>query len=139
MTDKKFFKIMKHESSEYSDDFSDAFPFWVMKIFFLNLSDDDVERVVEGLDHNDESIDGFWGSDETKEINFIQCKSAISEKKLQPCKKEWLSYFYDVPNKLRNLDYISDHRNQRIKDIAADYAIALKKKYKTRFYFFHLG
>ena len=134
-TDKEFFQIMKHESIEYIEIFFEAFPFWVLKIFFLDLSDDDIERAVEGLGHNDESIDGFWVSDETKEIYFIQCKSANSEKQIRPCKKDWLSYLYDAPNKLNNIEYVDKHRNQRIKDIAADYKVALKKKIQNAFLF----
>ena len=58
---------------------------------------------------------------------------------MKAVKKEWLSYLYDIPNKLTNSNYIDKHINDRIKDIAADYICYKNKNYATRFYFFHLG
>ena len=139
MTDKDFFKILKHECAEYSDNITESFPYWVTKIYFRNMTDDEIENAIAELDHNDESIDGFFVSHPSKEIIFIQCKSIISEKQRSPCKKEWLSYFFDVTNKLENDDYIDSHKNQRLKDIAAEYITNQKKNYSVKFYFFHLG
>ncbi|MCY6485906.1 AIPR family protein [Clostridium aestuarii] len=138
MTDKEFFKIIRQESDEYSNDLTEGFPYWVMKIFF-GLSDDNLFNAIEGLQQNDESIDGFFVNDELQEIIFVQCKSALSEKQIKPCKKEWLSYFYDIPNKLENNEYIDNHRNEKVREIAAEYLTAKNKGYKLKFYFFHLG
>lgn len=139
MTDKEFFKIVKKGSSEYADDITNGFPFWVLKIFFPKLSDEEIENAVTDLGGNDESIDAFIITPETKTIHIIQCKSAKSERQLKACKKEWLSYLYDVPNKLKNTEYIDSHKNARVKDIAAEFAVTKRKKYQINFHFFHLG
>lgn len=138
MTDKELFKIIRQESSEHGDELTERFPYWAMKIFF-NLSDDELFNAIGGLQQNDESIDGFFVDDEVQEIIFVQCKAALSEKQIKACKKEWLSYFYDIPNKLENNEYIDNHKNEKVKDIAAEYITAKKKGYRLRFYFFHLG
>ena len=138
MTDKDFFKIIKRESKKYNDDITEGFPYFCLKIFFDNLSNDDIENAIYDLDRNDESIDAFFINDENTEINFIQFKSAISLENIKPVKKEWLSYLYDIPNKLNNSSYIDKHTNERVKDIAADY-VCYQDQYTTKFYFFHLG
>ncbi|GAA0736128.1 AIPR family protein [Clostridium oceanicum] len=138
MTDKELFKIIRQESIEHGDEITERFPYWVMKIFF-NLSEDELFNAIGGLQQNDESIDGFFIDDEMQEIIFVQCKAALSSKKIKPCKKEWLSYFYDIPHKLENNEYINNHKNEKVKDIAAEYITAKNKGYRPRFYFFHLG
>lgn len=139
LTDKEFFKIVNKGCRKYSEEIEDGFPYWCLEITFPFLSEDDIDNAVYGLERNDESIDAFFINKETKDIYFIQCKSAKSERQLKACKKDWLSYLYDVPNKLINTKYIDTHTNERIKEIASEYAIHKKKGYTENFYFFHLG
>jgi hypothetical protein len=139
ITEKAFFKIVNKGCRKFSEEIEDSFPMWTLEITFPFLTEDDISNAVYGLDRNDESIDAFFINESTKDIYFIQCKSARSERQLKACKKEWLSYLYDVPNKLSNEDYIDSHKNERIKEIAAEYAIYKKKGYANNFYFFHLG
>jgi hypothetical protein len=139
ITDKEFFKIINKGCRKYGDKIADTFPLWALEITYPFLSEDDIEQAVYGLDSNDESIDAFFVNETTKDIYFVQCKSALSEKQLRACKKEWLSYLYDVPNKLENEDYIEKHKNDRIKEIASDFAPYKKKGYNVNFIFFHLG
>lgn len=126
--DKDLFKAINRECSEYADEMSEAFPYWVMKIYFPQLTEDEIDNALSGLDRNDDSIDGFFVSPEKQEIYIIQVKSVLSEKQIKPCKKEWLSYLYDVPNKLTNTTYVDNHKNYRIKEISADYIEAVKKE-----------
>jgi hypothetical protein len=139
LTDKEFFKIINKGCRKYGDHIADTFPQWVLEITYPFLTEDDIEKAVYGLSGNDESIDAFFVNENTKDIYFIQCKSAINERNLKVCKKEWLSYLYDVPNKLENEDYIEEHKNSRVQEIASDYAVYKKKGYKLNFAFFHLG
>ena len=139
ITDKEFFKIVNKGCRKYSENIEDSFPLWCLEITFPFLSEDDIDNAIYGLDRNDESIDAFFVNDATKDIYFIQCKSAKSERQLKACKKEWLSYLNDVPNKLENENYIDEHGNERIKEISSDYAVYRKKGYSNNFYFFHLG
>ena len=140
MTDKEFFQEMIHESKRYSESFSEAFPSWMLKTAFINeMTDDDIYKAVEGLSGNDESIDAFYINHDSQEINIFQFKSALNEKNMVPCEKEWLSYLYDVPNKLVNDEYITSHKNQRLKDISYEFNRAFSQDYKIIFHFFHLG
>ena len=138
-TDKEFFKTVNRGCRKYSELISDSFPLWCLEITFPFLTEDDIERAIYGLDGNDESIDAFFVNEATKDIYFIQCKSAKSEKQIKACKKDWLSYLYDVPNKLETDNYIDVHKNDRVREIASDYAVYKKKGYTNNFYFFHLG
>ncbi len=139
LTDKGFFKIIKKGCGKYGSNIADSFPLWALEITYPFLTEDDIEKAVYGLSSNDESIDAFFVDENTKDIYFIQCKSAINERNLKACKKEWLSYLYDVVNKLENEDYIEKHKNTRIQEIASDYAVFKKKGYRLNFIFFHLG
>ena len=139
MNNKDFFKALKKESKEYSDDITEGFPYFCLKIFWDSLSKDDIENALSGLRTNDESIDAFFIDEENKEINFIQCKSHESDTHCKALKKEWLSYLNDIENKLQDHRFIDDHKNERIKEIAKDYLIWSKKGFKPKKYFFHLG
>ena len=59
LTDKDFFKAIKKESQEYSEDITEGFPYFCLKVFF-DLSDDDIKESLVGLKTNDESIDAFF-------------------------------------------------------------------------------
>jgi AIPR protein len=139
LTDKEFFKIINKGCRKYGDDITDTFPLWVLEITYSFLTEDDLDKAVYGLTGNDESIDAFFINESTKDIYFVQCKSAINERNLKVCKKEWLSYLYDIPNKLENEEYIEQHKNTRVQEIASDYAVYKKKGYNLNFAFFHLG
>lgn len=144
LNNKDFFKDMKKYSLELSkeDDFTKAFPFFCMKIFFPNLSDNDIEDATYGLGSNDESIDAFWVDDEKEEINICQFKSVISEKKaeIDLAKKQWFSFLKDVPKKLLDNNFIKKHKNQRIReDISFAFEAAYKADYSVNLYLFHLG
>jgi len=138
MEDKEFYKQIQKESKKYSDKFEDGFCNFCLKIYFSEFSEDEIENSIFGLGGNDDSIDSFLIDEDQKIIHFSQFKTSRSLSKLSSLKKEWLSYFFDIPNKLANNEYISKHKNSKVVDIAADYN-PLKKKYKTKFHFFHLG
>jgi len=139
ITDKEFFKIVNKGCKKYGDEIEDTYPQWCLEITFPFLTEDDINNSIYGLDRNDESIDAYFINEATKDIYFVQCKSAKSERQLKACKKEWLSYLFDVPNKLENIDFIDNHKNNRVKEIAAEYVIYKKKGYTNNFIFFHLG
>ena len=139
MSDKDFFKNIKKESKDYSDNIEEGFPYFCLKIFWDSLSNDDIQEALLGLKTNDDSIDAFVVDEETKEINIIQCKSCQSEKAMKPMRKEWLSYLGDVPGKLKDDDYIDNHNNERIKEIAKEFKITNKKGFKVKLHLFHLG
>ena len=140
MNDKDFFKGIKKESKEYSENITEGFPYFCLKVFWGDtLSTDGIEEALINLKTNDESIDGFFIDEKNKEINILQCKSCESEKNIKPLKKEWLAYIRDVPGKLKNDDFIDRHSNDRIKEIARDFKIKLEKGFKPRLHFFHLG
>ena len=139
ITEKEFFKIINKNCKKYADAIEDSFPLWSLEITFPFLTEDDINNAVYGLEGNDESIDAFFINKSTKDIYFVQCKSAKSIRQLKACKKEWLSYLYDAPNKLVNIDYVDNHKNERIKEIAAEFIEYRKKGYSINFYFFHIG
>lgn len=139
VTDKGFFKIINKGCRKYGDRIADTFPLWALEITYPFLNEDEIEKAVYGLAGNDESIDAFFVNENTKDIYFVQCKSAINERNLNVCKKDWLSYLYDIPNKLENEEYIEEHKNSRVQEIASDFAVYKKKGYKINFAFFHLG
>jgi len=139
MNNKDFFKAMKKEGLEYSEKFTESFPYFCIKIIWDNLSKDEIETALDGLVTNDESIDAFFIDEENREINIIQCKSCENEKKLRAVKKEWLSFLYVIEDKLKNNNFIDKHKNSRIQEIAKEYLIYKDKGYKTKLYFFHLG
>ena len=137
--DKTFFKDMKKEVQDYSEDITESFPYFCLKIFWDDLSKDDVENALQGLTTNDDSIDAFFVDESNKEINIIQCKACTSEKKKSALKKEWLSFLSDVPEKLRDHSFIDEHQNDRIKEIAAEYAKYEHRNFEVKLHFFHLG
>ncbi|TLX77019.1 hypothetical protein E9993_04865 [Labilibacter sediminis] len=139
ITDKEFFKIINKGSSKYSDNIEEGFPYWCLEVAFPFLSEDEIENSIFGLSGNDDSIDAFFVNESSKDIYFIQCKSSRSEKQMGACDKEWFTYLYTVPNRLKNDDYIDKHKNERIAEISSEFAIYSKKGYTTNFYFFHLG
>lgn len=138
-TDKDFFKELQKEIKDYADDIPVGFPYFCLKVFFDWLSKDAIESALTGLDTNDDSIDAFFIDEENKDIYIIQCKSVLSEKRIQAAKKEWFSYLDDADNKLKNNDYIDNHKNNRLKEIASEYIIASNKGFKTKKIIFHLG
>ena len=138
-SDKDFFKDMKKEVKEYSDNIPESFPYFCLKIFWDDLSKDDIEDAMQGLKTNDESIDAFFVDEKNKEINIIQCKSCISEKKKSALKKGWLSYLDGVLNKLEDHHFIDNHKNSQIKEIAEEYIKYKEQGYKPKSHFFHLG
>ena len=132
----KFLKDVKEESKEYSDDIQEVFPYFCLKIFFGELSKDDMEEALTGLQTNDDSIDAFVINEEMKELHFIQCKSAES---IKAAKKEWLSYLNEIEKKLEDDNYIDAHKNSRIREIAEKYLSLHNEGYKVKKWFFHLG
>ncbi len=142
MNDKTFFKelVKLGKDKSYGDDIANSFPAICLELFWTHkLSDDDIENAIVALETNDESIDGFFIDEENQEINIIQCKSCQSYKSRQALKKEWLAYLAAAPQKLKDHDYIDKHKNERIKEIAAEYIEADHNGYKTALHFFHLG
>ncbi len=137
--DKTFFKDMKKEVQDYSEDITESFPCFCLKIFWDDLSKDDVENALQGLTTNDDSIDAFFVDESNKEINIIQCKACTSEKNKSALKKEWLSFLSDVPKKLTDHSFMDEHQNDRIKEIAAEYAKYKHRNFEVKLHFFHLG
>ncbi len=111
INNKDFFKAIKKESKEYSDDITEGFPYFCLKIFWDSLSNDDIENALVGLKANDESIDAFFIDEENREIIFLQCKSCESEKQIKALKKEWLSYLNEIEDKLEDCTFIDNHKN----------------------------
>ena len=138
-SDKDFFKDMKKMGNEYSEDFTESFPYCCLKIVWSDLSADDIEDALQGLMTNDEGIDAFYIDEDAKEINIIQCKSCISEKNRKAVKKDWLSLLATVPKKLEDHDFIDTHPNSRIKEIAEQYIKYKRIRFKPKLHFFHLG
>ncbi len=139
LSDKDFFKKMKREVCDFSDNIAESFPYFCLKIFWDNLSQDSIEEAIGNLKTNDESIDAFFIDEENKEINIIQCKSCISIERKRAIKKADLSYLNEINNKLTDNKFINNHKNNRIKDIAKEYILAINKGYKVKKYFFALG
>ena len=140
LNDKDFFKEIEKIIKENYDSIPDGFPHFCMQIFWDNLSDDDIHAAITGLESNDDSIDAFFIDEDNKKINIIQCKSRVSFKGNSPLKKEWLSYLSDAPNKLRDINYINKHKNDRIKEISEDFALwSAENGFKVNLYLFHLG
>ena len=137
--DKTFFKDIKKEALDYSDDITESFPYFCLKIFWDDLSKDDIEDALKGLNTNDDSIDAFFIYEPNKEIHIVQCKACTSEKKKKVLKKEWLSYLNEVPSKLNDHSYIDSHSNERLKEIAEEYIRYKKRNFKEKLHFFHLG
>lgn len=130
---------MKKEGQDYSEDITESFPYFCLKIFWDDFSEDDIADALQGLTTNDEGIDAFFVDESNKEINIIQCKSCTSEKNKSALKKEWLSLLSDVPRKLTNRSFIDDHQNDRVKEIAAEYAKYTHRNFAVKLHFFHLG
>ncbi len=137
--DKTFFKDIKKEGQDYSEDITESFPYVCLKIFWDELSKDNIKDALQGLKTNDESIDAFFVDEPNKEINIIQCKSCLSVKDQKALKKEWLSYLNDAPRKLENQDFIDEHQNPRIREITEDYLKFKNKGFTVKLHFFHLG
>ena len=138
-TNKELFKVIRKESKDYSEDITEGFPYFCLKIFWDDLSEDDIKEALIDLKTNDESIDAFFIDGENKELHFLQVKSCKSEKQIKALKKDWLAYFNDVIKKLNDDQYIDNHKNEKIKEIAKDFKIYSKQGYKPRLHFFHLG
>ena len=139
MNEKDFFKAIKKESKEYSDDITEGFPYFCLKVFWDSFSKDDIENALDGLKTNDESIDAFFIDEENREMVFLQCKSCESEKQIKALKKEWLAFLDGVENKLEDSKFIDNHKNEKLKEIAKEYLIYKKRGYHSQKYFFHLG
>ena len=139
LSDKDFFKAIKKESKEYSEDIAEGFPYFCLKVFWEGLSQDDIGDALSGLKTNDESVDAFFVDEENREINILQCKSCESVKNQKALKKEWLAYLNDVTGKLEDHEFIDSHRNEKIQIIAKDFLIYKKKGYVVRLHFFHMG
>jgi hypothetical protein len=138
MEDKEFFKQLKKETKEYSEKIEEGFCNFCMKIYFPEMTEDDIDNSLFGLNGNDDSIDAFYINDDEKVIHISQFKSAYSLENMCSAKKEWFSYLMDVPNKLENFEYTQNHKNPKIKDIAAEF-LTRKKTYDIHYHFFHLG
>ncbi|WP_044213283.1 hypothetical protein [Flammeovirga sp. OC4] len=138
MEDKEFFKQLKKETKEYSDKIEDGFCSFCLKIYFPEMTEDDIDNSIFGLNGNDDSIDSFYINEDRKEIHISQFKSAYSLENMSALKKEWISYLITVPDKLDDYDYIQNHTNPKIKDIATEFAVR-RNKYEIKFHFFHLG
>ena len=87
LTDKDFFKQMKKQVKEHSEDLTVSFPIFCLQIFW-DLSEDELEDAVTGLKTNDDSIDAFFVKEDDREMHIIQCKSCQSYDKLSALKKE---------------------------------------------------
>lgn len=143
-TDKEIFKQLQHQAKELTGkgDFALAFPFLCLQIFFPNLTEEEINEAIEGLGSNDEGIDAFWIDKEEEVIYIAQFKSSVSYKKIEEstAKKEWFSLLAEVPHKLRDKEFINQHKNSRIRDsIGYDFRAALKSNYRIESYLFHLG
>lgn len=136
------FNLMKKNALEISNEsiFSSAFPFFCLRIYFPELSDEQITNAIYGLGSNDESIDAFWINDTQKIIYIVQFKSVEHETSMAIIKKDVLAYLSEVENKLNDYHYISNHKNKRIKDdIFYDYNEYTKKGYITKKQIYHLG
>ncbi len=140
LDNKSFFKFIKKEAQDYANEITDSFPYFCLKVFWDSLSHEEINGALDGLNTNDDSIDGFFVDHENSQINIIQCKSIRSIKQLRSAKKEWFSYLNDVPKKLRDCEYINNHTNIRIKDIAEEFLrFSDKEGYQSQLWLFHLG
>ena len=144
MPEKDFFQEMRRYATELSneEDITKSFPYFCLKIFFPNLSDENIEEAVDGLGSDDESIDAFWLDNDDRIINIVQFKSSTSEKRVKEnrAKKEWFSFLADVERKLSSEDISKEFKNKRIKeDISFKFRQAKHSKFKVKKYLFHLG
>lgn len=140
MTEKEFFKLIKKECKDIAntEDIQQGFPYFCLKYFFPQLSMDEIEDSIYGLRTNDESIDAFFSREDDKTMHFCQFKSVVSSGKIKPVEKRDLAFLYEVPSILQNNKYIDEHKNPKVKEIAAEY-LTLKNKYSYHYHFFHLG
>lgn len=141
MNDKEFFQEFQKYAKEITkeEDIIDSFPKVILKIFF-DLPDDEVDNAVEGLSHNDDSIDAYWVDEEEGVIHIAQMKSVKSHKYLcDSADKKWFAYLSNVPDKLANHSYTSQHTNSRIRDIGDDFVKWKIRDYAVKLHLFHLG
>ena len=141
MNDKEFFQQFQKYSKDIAneDNITDSFPKVILKMYF-DLSDDEIEDAIEGLSSNDDSVDAYWVDEGEEIIHIAQMKSVTSYKRLhQTADRKWFSYLSDVPNKLLDNEYTSQHRNYRIRDIGDDFTKWKIRDYKVHLHLFHLG
>lgn len=144
LTNKEFYKELKAYAKELSgeEDITKSFPYFCLTVFF-GMNNDDIENATSGLGSNDESIDAFWIDEENKEINIAQFKSVTSANKFDICApKNWFSYLSELPTnkKLLNPEFISSHKNKRIReDIALEFKAYHKQDFKVKLHLFYLG
>ncbi len=141
MADRTFNQIKKHACELAQDDyFPNAFPFFIMKIFFPQLNDDQIDGAISGLGSNDDSIDAYWVDEGNRTVNIAQFKSSEIESEGLTAKKEWFSYLADIETRMLDNNYIDHHRNERIRrEIGNDFTFRMKNNYKKNLYLFHLG
>ena len=140
---KKLFKEIINMGKSYSDDMPLRFAYFCLKTLYDDLSDDDLDDMLDNLHTNDNGIDAYYVDEGEGSLNFFQFKSgdmdSHKEFKLKAAKKEDLAYLYDIQNKLTNSEHIDNHKNDRIKEIAADFKIKKADNYSVHFHFYHLG
>lgn len=144
MTEKNFFQEIKKYATEITkeEDITKSFPYFCLKIFFPNMTDESIEEALDGLGSNDESIDAFWLDNEDQIINIVQFKASTSIQKVKEnkAKREWFSYLMNVDRKLSNENLVKNFKNKRIKDdIFYKFKQAKHSNFKIKYYLFHLG
>jgi hypothetical protein len=137
------FNSFKKSAIEYSGEtlFTNAFPQFCLKVFFNEmLSEEDIQSAVDGLGTNDDSIDAYWCTETDKQVHIAQFKSIQKESEFSKASKTWFTFLSGVEAKLKDDNYISKHKNRRIRDdIANDFRYRLKNNYEVKKYLFHLG
>jgi hypothetical protein len=141
ITDKEFHKQFAKVACEWSaeEELQDAFPGFIMKLFFNKLSNDEIEESLQGLGSNDDSIDSFWVDHDDRVIHIVQFKCSTNCNNIQNMNKADAAYFADVPNKLSNAEYVSTRKNKRIQTIAEEYQRLIIRNYRVVNHFFYLG
>ncbi len=144
MPEKDFFQEMKKYATEISkeEDITKSFPYFCLKIFFQNMTDDSIEEALDGLGSHDESIDAFWLDNDDQIINIVQIKACTSEKRVKEnrAKRDWFAYLIDSERKLSDENLVKDFKNKRIReDIFYKFNQAKHSGFKIKYYLFHLG
>ena len=141
MNDKELLKEFKAFSKEQYPDFErNGFPFVCMRIFFPNLTEDEIEGAISGLNFRDCGIDAFWIDEENSCINIAQFKSSqVTANKASNAQREWFDSLKNLDNHLTNKNYTQSLKNQRLDNIVLDYQDYSRKDYSVQKYLFYFG
>lgn len=91
----------------------DSFPIAMLKLFFPDLKDDEIDQATEDLKKNDAGVDAYF----TIEDDAYICQFKTCQEFNKSINREDLSHLSTIVNRLKN---ISNHSNSRIRNITQE-------------------